>query len=171
MIILGIDGSLTATGLSLIQTDTSVAPHIVWECCVRTEPAKRQQRIYAADDDGRRIDEIASAIDGAVRRASWVAIEAPAGAQSAVAAKALGLVYGCSRAIAVVHRRPVLVVQAGEAKRLATGDRDASKARMVEWAEGWGGRIVATTKPAREAIADARALVYAATKSAIVRVA
>lgn len=167
MIILGIDGSLTATGWTRVAVMGGVAEALA-ESCVQTSPEAKRRRIYAADDDGRRIDEIAGALSHQMRVVDFVAVEAPAGSKSSKAAKALGLVYGAVRALACAHGKPLIVVQAADAKRAMTGDKAASKSLVQEHAAAWLGSISGNAVT-REAIADARAVVRAALESPVLR--
>lgn len=160
MMILGIDGSLTATGYAMWSGALLTQLHA--EGCVRTKPNKRARR---TDDDGRRIDEIARALAPNIERADLVAIEALGGVGRAGTAKALALVYGCTRTLCWVHGKPVVMIGQAAAKKAAGSPR--SKAAMVAWAEAWGGPIVARSKVEREAIADARALVHAAMQTRV----
>lgn len=98
--------------------------------CVRTEKGTAGRHVYVADDDGLRVDAIASVLVAQIRARPWVkviATEAPAGAQHAASAKALGLSYGCVRAVGVALGLRVVTVQAHEPRTLLCGSKGASK--------------------------------------------
>jgi len=132
-----------------------------------------------AEDDGRRVDAVVRDFVAAYRLAQHegravlykpqedivVAIEAPAGSQSAVSAKCMGLAYGAIRgacyALGVVPR----VVTARDAKEALTGSPFTAKVRVQMHAVrvfGGGWQVdkgKKRTKVEREAIADALAIV------------
>ncbi len=170
MNLLAIDPSLTATGLVLLDDDLSVVSAI----CVRTRPADKGRRLYQADADGERVDEIARALDRAIARATRplvVACEAPAGAQHAASAKALGLVYGCVRGVLAAHGLTPLMCQAFDAKKAAAGSRSASKLDVeAAMRQRWPGAFASgIAKPVAEAIADALAVACVALEHPMVR--
>lgn len=161
-IVVGLDGSLTAYGWGLLSLEET--PRVIDAGCVLTKPDTKSTHQYQADRDGARCDEIAEGILAVLDRAISltrtsgvvVVIEAPAGAQHANAAKALGLAYGISRAVCVARRLTPITVQAHEVKRTAGGSMGASKddvAKGVLRVTGW--TSPAKTKPAREAEHDA----------------
>ena len=173
IIVIGVDQSLVATGITSLRAGDGVAG-IERARCVRTAPDKKSKHIYKADDDGMRVDEIARALIEEIRFARmsyathiFIACEAPAGAQSATAAKALGLAYGVVRGVCAAHEMTPIVIQAHHAKKVLAGSASASKDEMVAAAKGrWGDSALWTetklTKPAVEAIADAGAVALCA---------
>lgn len=171
ILVIGIDQSLVATGITTLRAGDGVAG-IERARCVRTAPDKKSKHIYKADDDGMRVDEIARALIEEIRFARmsyathiFIACEAPAGAQSATAAKALGLAYGVVRGVCAAHEMTPIVIQAHHAKKVLAGSASASKDEMVAAAKKqWGALWTHTklTKPAVEAIADAGAVALCA---------
>jgi Holliday junction resolvasome RuvABC endonuclease subunit len=168
--ILALDPSLTATGLAVLRLsleDGEWAWRVAHVECVRTEPDARSRHLYQADQDGQRVDKIATAILAAIdrHRPSLAATEAPAGSQHAISAKAFGLAYGCVRAACVSRRLPVLTVQAHEARIAATGTKSASKDNVGAAMAMRFCFDIQGTKVAREAIGDALAVGAVAVQS------
>lgn len=171
-LVLGLDGSLTAYGWGLVALEES--PRVVAAGCIATKPDGKSRHRYQADADGERVDEIARGILAAIDRALAltrslvVVIEAPAGAQHAAAAKALGLAYGVSRTVCVARGLTPITVQAHEVKKEIGGSMGASKdevasgvLRLVRWTS------TASTKPAREAEHDAVGIALTGAKSPV----
>lgn len=162
-IVIGLDPSLTAFGWAVVSAETP--PRVLAAGCVQTKPDTRSRHLYQADQDGARVDAIAVALLRVLRDAQMhgqstpailVAIEAPAGAQHAAAAKALGLSYGVARAVCAAECLTPITVQAHEVKLAVGGSKGASKddvAAGVLAATGWSS--TARTGPAREGEADA----------------
>jgi Holliday junction resolvasome RuvABC endonuclease subunit len=99
-----------------------------------------------------------------------VAVEAPAGSQHAVSAKALALVYGAVRGVLRAHDYVPLLVQAYEAKEAATGLRNASKQQVIDAMSERFGRDadIRGSKVVQEAKADALSVACAAMQSTVV---
>jgi Holliday junction resolvasome RuvABC endonuclease subunit len=168
IIVIGIDQSLRATGITTLRAEPGQT-FIERARAVITVPDKKSKHLYKADDDGMRVDEIARALIEEIKCAKaglathvFVACEAPAGAQSATAAKALGLAYGVVRGVCAVHGMTPVVIQAHHAKKALTGSASASKKEMVDAAREFWGSWGKQTKPANEAIADAGAVALCA---------
>ena len=121
--ILGVDPSLTACGWAVLTLDG--VPLAMG--CARTEKGQTGRHVYQADDDGARVDTIARALVTHGTGAALIASEAPAGSQHALAAKALGLAYGCVRGVAVALGAHVVTVQAHEPRILLCKTKGASK--------------------------------------------
>lgn len=124
--IFAMDPSLTAFGWAGL--DQGFRPDGLG--CVRTEKGSAGRHVYVADDDGLRVDAIASVLVAQIRARPWVkaiATEAPAGAQHAASAKALGLSYGCVRAVGVALGLRVVTVQAHEPRVMLCNTKAASK--------------------------------------------
>lgn len=171
-IYIGVDQSITACGIAVVR-----GVEVLHSSCTLTAP---DDAVSKAEDDGRRVDAIVRDFVAAYRLAQHegravlykpqedivVAIEAPAGSQSAVSAKCMGLAYGAIRgacyALGVVPR----VVTARDAKEALTGSPFSTKkvvqlhARRVfgvVWE--WPRNAKRRTAREREAIADALAIV------------
>lgn len=171
-LVLGLDGSLTAYGWGIVALEER--PRVVAAGCISTKPDTKSAHQYQADKDGARVDEIAEGVLAAIDRALAltrslvVVIEAPAGAQHANAAKALGLSYGISRTACIARKLTPITVQAHEVKREVGGAMGASKddvaagvLRICTWTS------TASTKPAREAEHDAIGIALTGAKSPI----
>lgn len=175
MIVLGLDPSLTAYGWAIVER-TGASAHggnVLASGCVRTEKDGKKSHMYAADQDAQRIILLAHGIENALSlaRASVersgspdrphvrVVCEAPAGAQHATAAKALGQSLGVTIGVLVTRGVGVRFVQAHEVKQRLGGSKAASKdevARGVHGRTAW--QSSASTKPEREAEHDAAAV-------------
>lgn len=171
-IVVGLDGSLTAYGWALLALEAPLRP--IAAGCITTRPDGKSKHRYQADQDGARVDEIATGLlvvlDRALgmTRSIVVVIEAPAGAQHANAAKALGLSYGISRTVCVARGIIPITVQAHEVKREVGGSMGASKddvAAGVLRVLGWAS--TASTKPAREAESDAMGIAITGARSPV----
>jgi len=172
--IVGLDGSLTAFGWSIVVLSPSAGLTVIEAGCVRTKPDPRSRHLYAADSDGARVDAIATVVLDVIARAPaalqgaggrLVAIEAPAGSQHASAAKALGLAYGISRTACVAHGLVPITVQAHEVRAAIGGGKTASKADVAAGVERMTGWVsTARTKPSREGESDAVAVALTASR-------
>lgn len=132
MIVIGIDPSLCNTGLAAVELGP-LGERVVETLVVRTEPSPRKLHLLAAQDEARRVAEIAGALHGAVGRHRPMAlvVEAPAGSRHARAARSLGLAFGAVIAVARVHGLPLLQVQPLDVKRATCGRKTADKAEVV----------------------------------------
>lgn len=172
-ILIGFDGSLTAFGMGAISIEEE--PEVLRVSCTCTKPETKSKHTYAADKDGVRVDEIATDVLALI---DWalsygvpvlVAIEAPAGSQHAVSAKALGLAYGIARTACVARKLVPITIQAHEVKIAIGGSKSASKedvAKGVEKATKW--TSTASTIAAREGEADALGVALTALKHPMV---
>lgn len=163
MRLLAIDGSLTATGMVVLELGPGTE-RLLAEEFVKTEPDGKSRHVYQADQDGVRVDAVVDGLLALLRQHApdVVAIEAPAGSQHANAAKALALVYGALRgALRAVGITPVMV-QAHHAKSAATGSKSASKLEVEAAMARRFGLSTTGSKPRKEAIADAAAVACAA---------
>lgn len=163
-LVLGLDPSLTCYGWAVLSLDRRV----IAAGCLRTKPDTKSRHTYQADKDGVRLDALARGLLDVLRThdVALIACEAPAGAQSATAAKALGQSYGVTRAILVALERHALTIQAHEVKRAIGGSDGATKEEVaagVEQLTAW--RSSASSQPAREGEADAAAVALTAMRS------
>jgi Holliday junction resolvasome RuvABC endonuclease subunit len=173
VIVVGFDPSLTAFGYAVVTQD--VRPRVLRAGCVCTKPDSKGAHLYQADKDGARVDAIASELLRLLTEIAGdghpfvVGIEAPAGAQHASTAKALGLSYGIARTVCLALGKTPITVQAHEVKSKVGGGRLASKddvkagvLRVCEWSS------VAGTAPAREGETDAVGVAIATLQHPIV---
>ena len=100
---------------------------------VQTEKSKSKQ-VRVSSDDVRRAQEIAEALRRPLLDASFFFSEIPTGAQSARAAKLLGMATGIIACSNVYLDRPLIEVSPTEVKLASVGKKTASKDEMVEWA-------------------------------------
>lgn len=157
MKILAIDGSLTATGMAVVELREG------WQMCrdvafVATEPDAKAKHTYQADKDGLRVDDLVDVLLSMLdmHRPDVVAVESPAGSQHANSAKALGLVYGAIRGTLRARGLVPIMVQAHHAKKAATGDQHATKDAVVAAMRArFPEADLGGSKKRREAIADA----------------
>lgn len=165
MIVVGIDQSLVCTGLVALELRGDTW-NVREATCIRTKPDTKASHLYKADQDGLRLDEVSAGLEAFLVRTPGprlVAMEAPAGAQSATAAKALALAYATVRTTLRMMGIAPLVVQAHHAKKAATGSASATKEdveRAMRQAYTWPD--AKRSKPEAEAIADALAVATAA---------
>lgn len=168
--IMGLDPSIAAFGWCVLELEPA---RVVTLGTVRTAKGTAGRHVYRADDDGIRIDTIAGVLvrEARAHGVRLIAAEAPAGAQSAVAAKAMGQAYALARTVGVALGIRVITVQAHEPRTLLCGSKLASKADveaalrelypeagpMLE-----AGRRVAA--PVREGAFDALAVAHAAAR-------
>ena len=173
-IYIGVDQSITACGIAVVR-----GVEVLHSSCTLTLP---EDTLSKAEDDGRRADAIVRDFVAAYRLAQHegrailyklqedivIAIEAPAGSQSAVSAKCMGLAYGAIRGACYALGVAPSVVTARDAKAALTGSPFTAKVRVQMHAErvfGGGWQVdkgKKRTKVEREAIADALAIVRCA---------
>lgn len=163
MRILSIDGSLTATGLAVLDASRD-AETVRDTAFVKTKPDTKSRHVYQADKDGARIDDIADTLLALLdlHCPDVVACEAPAGSQHANSAKALALAYGTIRGVLRARGITPIMVQAHHAKKAATGDAAATKEAVIVAMQARFGVQIVGSKARREAIADALSVACAA---------
>lgn len=183
-IYIGVDQSITACGIAVVR-----GVEVLHSSCTLTAPddggfkVGRKVPPTKAEDDGRRVDAIVRDFVAAYRLAQHagravlykpqedivIAVEAPAGSQSAVSAKCMGLAYGAIRGACYTLGVVPKVVTARDAKAALTGSPFTAKARVqvharrvfgIVWE--WPKNAKRRTAREREAIADALAIVRCA---------
>lgn len=128
--LVGLDPSLTNTGIAICEFDTDTGQLAVQELrLVETENQKGKQ-VRQNSDDVRRAREITKAMHAACDGAVFAVSEVPTGAQSARAALAFGMVIGLLAGLPV----PLIQVTPTEVKMAAVGHKQAAKEEMVQWA-------------------------------------
>ncbi len=183
-IYIGVDQSLAATGIAVVR-----GPTVLHSSCTITAPSvgfkvrkPGKKAPSKAEDDGARVDALTRDFVAAYRIAKErvkavlykseedivIAVEAPAGSQSAVSAKCMGLAYGAVRGACYALGHVPLVIPARDAKKALVGSPGASKKAVQARAQlyfGSGWHIDALGKKRnarqREAIADALAIATA----------
>lgn len=166
--IIGLDPSVRAYGWALLRLDHM--PHVLDAGCILTE--RDEDAAYRFEDDGARIDAIAQTLLRVFARAMQlgplcVAMEAPAGSQSATSAKMLGFAYAITRTLCIARNVRPIAIRAAEVKLAIAGDKDAEKLRVAEGVERVTGWTSSAKSPAeREAEADAVAVALAGARRA-----
>jgi len=170
---LGIDPAFANVGFARVLVewkpgDQNPSIHVLGFCLVQTKGESKTKQVRKSSDDLRRAQELYRAMTEQTKGISLAFAEIPSGAQSAAAAKALGIALG------VMACCPVALIQVspGEVKRVVSGSRvvKTSKDQMIKWAMSkwpaapWlrlgnkpDGRILASN----EHLADAMAIITA----------
>ena len=163
MNILTNDPSFTAWGYAVIDTKDN---YILESGCIKTAPEQKKRRIRASDDRTRRTKEIVQTLLGIIRshNIGFILSEAPHGSQNAQAAIMIGMVAGITTAIAECLDIPIEFYSEQDSKKAVLGKKAATKEDMIEaidkiYEVEWTG-----TKYIDEAVADALAVYYVATK-------
>lgn len=131
--LLGLDPSLTATGIAVISVDT--VSHSIVEVkhidLVETAPTK-QKSVRKSSDDLARARAIIERIRAVIAQYDIKVgtSEVPSGAQSANAAKAFGIVIGMLASLSI----PLIEVTPTEVKLATCGNKIADKEDIVLWA-------------------------------------
>jgi len=170
--ILGQDPAFSNYGMAMVDVDPVTAEmHPIWIDLVETKKSAIKT-VRVSSDKLQRGRQITQRVRLAEKDCMMIAAEIPSGAQSASAANALGVALG----IVCGHTKPLIEVTAAEAKKAATGYSDASKGDMVawayelwpdlEWAKGRSKDMPEGLANKNEHMADALAIVKAATLTA-----
>lgn len=166
MTILAIDPSLRCTGWLVASL-----PHLDLVACgtIKTRKASKKERILVASDNVRCCGEICGTLETQVReykvRALVVELP-PGGAKGAAAARAMALVTGVIAAFVWHSGLPVEWVSPGDAKKAFTGNRNASKKTVQQYAMDVYPVLALRvySKKDLEAVCDAAAVLVAADK-------
>lgn len=121
-----------ASGYYEIETQRLVIDNLLL-----VETAKESGKtVRQNSDDLRRGNEIAGMMHFWLRDKQVAFAEIPSGAQSAAAAKALGISTGILSTVGAVgaFKGRLIQVTPAEVKKLATGSKVGSKEEMIEWA-------------------------------------
>jgi Holliday junction resolvasome RuvABC endonuclease subunit len=128
--LVGLDPSLTHTGIAIMEYDTDTRGLDVSELRLIVTENQKGKQVRQNSDDLRRAREIVAGMHAACEGALFAVSEIPMGAQSARAATAFGMVIGMLANLPV----PLIQVSPLEVKMAAVGHRQASKEEMIEWA-------------------------------------
>ena len=162
MIVLGLDPSLRSFAFARFDLDIktlALTPLSLELCSTETTKAKQVRK---NSDDISRCRLIHEALARNLEGAQMVFAEVPVGSQSARAMMSYG---ACVMALAGINT-PLVQVTPKEVKLAATGDANATKNAMIEWATGlypgadWlrsRGRLIGDN----EHLADATAAIHA----------
>jgi Holliday junction resolvasome RuvABC endonuclease subunit len=128
--IVGLDPSLTHTGIAIGEYDTDTRAFVVKELRLVVTENEKGKLVRQNSDDLRRARMVSEGIHLACDGALFAVSEVPTGPQSARAALAFGMVIGILANVAV----PLIQVTPSEVKMAAVGHRQASKEEMIVWA-------------------------------------
>lgn len=167
---IGIDAALANMGLVAVDIEPTTGDvKLVATLLVQTEK-EAGKTVRKASDDLRRAHLLSSALRAfCFEHGAVVAFaEVPSGAQSATAARALGIAVGVIGSCPV----PVFEVSQQEVKKAVAGSKTATKRQIIEWAvKKWPGQKFwkinkATGQPTNdnEHLADACGVVMAGIK-------
>lgn len=117
LLFVGEDGSVQVENLRLLKTENEAG-----------------KTVRKNSDDLRRARESFSSIMDWVMEADMLAAEVPSGSQSARGTMSNGISIGLLAAASLT--RPLIEVSAAEAKKVATGRKNATKDEMIQWAKG-----------------------------------
>lgn len=132
----GIDPSLRNTGLAKGVYDTVSEKLQITSLFLAETDKQSGKQVRVNSDDLRRGSIVASAIHYWLQGCAVAFAEIPSGAQSANAAKALGIATGVLSTVGVIgpFKGRLVQVMPQEVKKLATGSKVADKNEMVDWA-------------------------------------
>lgn len=167
--VLALDPSLTAFGYAVLDG------YKVLECgCIKTKPSPKVHKIRKGDDRCRRIQEILNVFFTLFEKypIKFIISEQPHGSQSASAATSLGIMLGIVETLSVFKGVAVEWYSEQESKRCILYKNEATKAEMIEAVRakkytGWF-REGDRKKAINEAVADALAVHYVASKNSFV---
>jgi len=167
--VLALDPSLTAFGYAIID-----GYNVLESGCIKTKPSNKVLKIRKGDDQIRRIAEILNVFYTLFEQypIKYIVSEQPHGSQSASAATSLGMMLGIVQTISVFTGICVEWYTELESKRCILYKNEATKSEMIEairkkpyknWYRGVKGK-----KAINEAVADAIAVHYVASKNSFV---
>jgi len=160
----GVDPAFLNTGIvrGFINMEIGLEPQFEATSIhlIRTK-ADKNKTIRQSADDFRRARFIASELRDHTVGADVVFVEMPSGAQSARAAKALGIALGCLTAI----EPAIIQLTAAQVKNGFTGNKTASKATVIDRARTLHPDLEWLNQNADEHMADAIACVEAGVKT------
>lgn len=133
--LLAVDSGFANMGLALVEF--TPGPALLDTRWVRTKPTPKKRRPYQADDNARRIVELATALDEfrhgdtliseVGRSPHAVAVEHPQGSKSATAMRAMGMAWAVVVGWAHHNNLPLVQVRPQEVKEFLCGKANASK--------------------------------------------
>lgn len=172
--VLGLDPSFRNWGVvaGKLDTDTNIfTPNHV--AVIQTEKTS-DKRLRVNSDDMNNAYDLWVGLQPYLEGAHLIFVEVPVGSQSAAAAKGYGICIGLLGAIRGVGK-PFFEITAKEVKLIATGNPEASKQAMIDWATqkypqlSWpttvNRGVVKVVASKAEHMADAMAAIEAGLKS------
>jgi len=156
------DPSMTAWGWAVLTSEGKIL-----DCgCIKTAPEVKKRRIRKGDDTVRRVSEINQKLLSLIDKydVRYLLSELPHGSQNASAAVMIGIVVGIVQTLSDTLTIGVEWYSEQDSKKCVLGKKAATKSDMIDAISGlyeidWKG-----VKYADEAIADALAVHYVATK-------
>ncbi|WAK44953.1 putative holliday junction resolvase [Erwinia phage Fifi067] len=127
----GFDPSLNSWGIAegMLDLEQGYLNDLVLQT---VEPEKKQgKQVRQNSVDIQRAEDLATTAIMVARRSKVVFVECPVGSQSANGMKAYGIVVGVLGAIRSLGI-PVIEVTAMESKKIFTGDKNATKQKMID---------------------------------------
>ncbi len=161
----GLDPSLTSFGMAkgLLDLKTGDFEPTGWDI-VRTAKGKSGKK-YVNEDDYQRAIALVEGSHKFLADCDVLAVELPSsGSKSAAGMKSNAICTAVLASLHIANRlRPVFIIRAQDAKEIVTGDRNATKAKMIAWMREEFSDEIDLPKPAcvAEHIADAFAAIYA----------
>jgi Holliday junction resolvasome RuvABC endonuclease subunit len=163
LIILANDPSFTAWGWVVLNAKGKILD----QGCIKTVPTAKKLKMRKGDDRVRRISEINQALLQVIDKykVNYMVAELPHGSQNAQAAIMIGATAAIIQTLADVMELPVEWYSEADAKKCALGKNTASKDEMINRMNEIYDVDYTGTKYKDEAVADALAIHYAASKS------
>lgn len=167
--VLALDPSLTAFGWAIVDDWK-----IIESGCIKTQPSPKVHKIRKGDDSIRRIQELLNVFQTLFENypIKYIVSEQPHGSQSASAATSLGMMLSLVESMSKWNNIAVEWYSEQESKRCILYKNEATKAEMIKavratkytnWFREGNGK-----KAINEAVADALAVHYVATKNSFV---
>ena len=156
------DPSFTAWGWAIV----SINGKVLKSGCIKTAPEHKKSRIRVSDDRTRRTVEIVQTLLKLIKdhNITYILSEAPHGSQNASAAVMIGIVLGITTTISECLGIPIEYYSEQDSKKAILGKKAATKEDMVEAIDRLYEVNWTNTKYIDEAVADALAVHYVASK-------
>jgi Holliday junction resolvasome RuvABC endonuclease subunit len=156
------DPSFTAWGWAILNSRN----RIITDGCIKTAPEHKKRRIRVSDDRSSRAVYITKTLINLIKEynVGMILSEAPHGSQNASAAIMIGMVTGITTAIAECLDIPIEYYSEQDAKKAVLGKRSATKDDMIKAIDKLYEVDWSKIKYIDEAVADALAIHYVATK-------
>ena len=162
LIVLTNDPSITAWGWAVLNTSNTVLA----SGCIKTVPEYKKRRIRKGDDTVRRVSEINQCLLKVIKhyKVSYLLTELPHGSQNASAAVMIGIVTGIVQTLSDALEIGVEWYAEMDSKKCVLGKNSASKQEMIQAIDKLYVMEWKDIKYQDEAVADALAIHYTATK-------
>jgi len=162
MIVLTNDPSFTAWGWVVLNEQSEIL-----DCgCIRTSPDYKRCRIRKGDDRVRRTSQIVNTLLDIIKKwnVDYILSELPHGSQNASAAVMIGIVTGIVQTLSDVLDIGVEWYSEADAKKAMFGRKDVSKEEIQKFVSSFYKVNLPGIKYINEAISDALAIYYVASK-------